>query len=151
MKKIFIFIIMWIFCGCANLSVSGIDAPKGFPTNNTSIIYVIRDNATPIMAGVNIMIDGAKIGVLSNKSFTWVETSPGERTIVAKWSFIAGQEDSIVNIHVGEGKIYYIILRHDFTTSKGIFNPYVMYNKFIETDESLALGRMKEMKYIKSK
>ncbi len=154
MKKIIILITLLFVCGgCASMPLSGTDynnAPKGIPRSDTSIIYIIRDNATPTAFGSKIMIDNKKIRTLRNKSFTWIEIMPGEKTITAKWSLLNGQEDNVISVYAKANETKYIILKHDRTTAGSIFNPYVMYNKFVEVDEASALHKINDMKYFNS-
>ncbi|MCB9747817.1 MAG: DUF2846 domain-containing protein [Candidatus Omnitrophica bacterium] len=154
MKKIIVIVILFFSCGCTSVSLGGINynnAPRGFHTSNTSIIYILRENATPTAFGAKILINNKKVCALPNKGFTWVEVIPGEKMILAKWPSITGQEDSTIRINAKENETYYILLNHDRTIGGSVFSPYNMINAFVITNKSLAQNKMKDMKYFKSK
>ncbi len=93
-------------------------APEGY-----AVVYMYRLKTEPAMRKAHIHVDGEKVALLSNKSYTWFYVSAGSHTLRTKWGLFAEVPELEGVLQTQPGGVYYVkmtgsVMQMGFTSSR---------------------------------
>lgn len=85
-----LFTSLLVACAAPSNAPSFSRAPAAESREGMAALYIYREYAEPTAWKPTIYIDGKEVVSLPQQGFSWIYISPGNHTLVSKWSFLAG-------------------------------------------------------------
>lgn len=78
------------------------------PPDGYAVVYMYRLKTEPAMRKAQIHVDGERVALLSNKSYTWFYVSAGSHILRTKWGFMADIPELEGVLQAQPGGVHYV-------------------------------------------